>query len=162
MRCPKYGSPFEYDPKVTPFSETKIGLIILFLAAVGYVVARFTPQPLPDPTVCSRTSVARFERIVIRSHNDVMYILAENYISSKHLTEIMQKKRAAEALAVPACLEQAKEDYVDYLTSLYYTAVLSAWKAYDYATLDAQSAAGYLELLQADLKEVKACLPNCP
>ena len=160
-RCPKCGSPFKYDPKVSPYSETKIALVILFLAAVGFIVARSIPPQLPDPSVCSRTSYSRFKRIVTRSHNEIMYILAENYISSRNLSEIMLKKREAEALAVPACLEPAKEDFVNYLDALYYTAVPSAWGAYEYATLYAESAAGYLDALQADLDKVKACLPDC-
>lgn len=160
-RCPKCDSAFEYDPKVSPFSETKIGVAILVLALVGFFIVKSLPVPLPDPAECSRTSVSRFERIVARSHNEVMYILAENYISSKNLTEIMLMKRAAEAMAVPACLEPAKEDYIEYLKALYYTAVPSAWDAYEYAAMYAESAAGYLDALQADLKEVKACLPDC-
>jgi len=160
-RCPKCGSPFEYDPKVSPYSETKIALVILVLAAVGFFIARSIPLPLPDPSVCSRTSYSRFKRIVARSHNEVMFILNENYISSRNLSKIMLKKRAAEALAVPACLEAAKEDFVHYLDALYYTAVPSAWGAYEYAALYAESAAGYLDALQADLDKVKACLPDC-
>ena len=160
-RCPRCGSPFKYDPRKSPYSETKIALVILFLAAIGLIVARSIPPQLPDPSVCSRTSYTRFKRIVARSHNEIMYILAENYISSKHLSAIIIKKQAAQALAVPACLEPAKEDYVNYLDALYYTAVPSAWGAYEYAALYAESAAGYLDLLQADLDEVKACLPDC-
>jgi len=160
-RCPKCGSPFEYDPKVSPYSETKIALVILILAAVGFFIARSIPLPLPDPSVCSQTSYSRFKRIVARSHNEVMFILNENYISSSNLSKIMLKKRAAEALAVPACLEPAKEDFVNYLDALYYTAVPSAWGAYEYAALYAERAAGYLDALQADLDKVKACLPDC-
>jgi hypothetical protein len=160
-RCPKCGSPFEYDPKVSPYSEIRIALVVLFLVAVGLIVARSIPLQLPDPSVCSRTSYSRFKRIVARSHNEVMYILAENYISSRNLSEIILKKRAAEALAVPACLEPAKKDFVNYLDALYYTAVPSAWGAYEYATVYAESAAGYLDSLQADLNKVKACLPDC-
>jgi hypothetical protein len=160
-RCIKCGTPFEYDPKVSPFSETKIALVVLFLAAVGLIIARSLPLPLPDPSVCSRTSYVRFKRIVARTHNDIMYILAENYIPSRNLSEIMAKKNAAEAMAVPACLEPAKADYVNYLNALYYTAVPSAWGAYESATLYAENAAGYLDDLQADLDKVKACLPDC-
>jgi uncharacterized paraquat-inducible protein A len=85
-RCPRCGSPFKYDPRKSPYSETKIALVILFLAAVGFIVARSIPVGLPDPSACSRTSYTRFKRIVARSHNEIMYILAENYISSKHLS----------------------------------------------------------------------------
>ena len=160
--CPKCGSPFPYDPKVSPYSETKIALIVLVLALVAFIVYQALPVPLPDPTVCSRTSYNRFKRIVVQTHRDTLNILAENYISSKHLSEIMQNKRAAEEMAVPACLEQAKADYVDYLNALYWTAVPSAWGAYGYASMYAQSAATYLAALQADLDAVKACLPDCP
>ena len=161
-RCPRCGSPFTYDPKVSPYSETKIALIVLALALVAFIVYRSLPVPLPDPTVCSRTSYNRFKRIVVLSHRDTLNILAENYISSKQLSEIMQNKRAAEALAVPACLEDAKANYVSYLNALYYTAVPSAWGAYEYAAMYAQSAAAYLDALRADLDAIKACLPDCP
>jgi hypothetical protein len=40
--------------------------------------------------------------------------------------------------------------------------VPSAWGAYGYASMYAQSAATYLGALQADLDAVKACLPDCP
>ncbi len=160
-RCIKCGTPFEYDPKVSPYSETKIALIVLALALAALIVYRSLPVPLPDPTVCSRTSYQRFKRIVVLSHRDTLNILAENYISSKHLSEIMKNKRAAEELAVPACLEPAKASYVSYLNALYRTAVPSAWGAYEYAAMYAQSAAVYLEALQADLDAVKACLPDC-
>ena len=161
-RCPKCGTPFEYDPKVSPFSETRIALIVLALAVAAFIVYQSLPVPLPDPAECSRTSVRRFTRIVAKSHRDTLNILAENYISSKHLSEIMKNKRAAEALAVPACLETAKAHYAGYLNALYRTAVPSAWGAYEYATMYAESAAKYLDALQADLDAVRACLPGCP
>lgn len=161
-RCPRCGSPFKYDPKVSPYSETKIALIILMLALVALIVYKSLPMPLPDPAECSRTSVQRFTRIVAKSHRDTLNILAENYISSKNLSEIMINKRAAQNLAVPACLEPAKANYVSYLNALYWTAVPSAWGAYEYAAMYAQSAAAYLDALQADLDAVKACLPDCP
>lgn len=160
-RCPKCGSPFEFDPRKTPFSETRILLVVLALVVVGLVVSRSIPLQLPDPAVCSRTSYNRFKRIVVRSHNQTLNILAENYISSKNLSEIMQYKREAQAIAVPACLETAKADFVNYLDALYYTAVPSAWGAYEYATMYAESAARYLDLLTTDLNAVKACLPDC-
>ena len=68
----------------------------------------------------------------------------------------------AEALPVPACLEPAKVDYVAYMDALYYSAVLSAWDGYESATLYVESAANYLNALNAHLDEVKACLPDCP
>jgi hypothetical protein len=159
--CPKCGSPFKYDPKVSPFSETKIGMAILFLVAVWFFIARSLPPQLPDPSVCSRTSYSRFNRIFINYHNEIMTILAENYISSKDLSEIIMKRKEAEAMPVPVCLESAKEDLVNYLNALYYTAIPAAWDAYDSAAVYAESAAGYLDLLQADLDKVKACLPDC-
>ena len=160
--CPKCGSPFAYDPKVSPYSETKILLIGLVIVLAALIVRQSLPMPLPDPTTCSRTSYQRFKNIAVKSHKDVLYILAENYISSKHLSEIMKMKRAAEALAVPACLESAKADNVKYINALYYTAAVAAWDGYEYATMYAESAAGYLESFQMHLDEVKACLPNCP
>jgi hypothetical protein len=162
MRCPKCGSPYPYDPKVTPFSETKIALAVIFLVAVGLLVARALPVKMPDSPECTRVSVNRFKRIVARSHNEIMFILAENYISSKHLSTIIQTKRAAEEMVVPACLEAAKADYVSYLDALYWTAMPSAWGAYEYAAYYAEQAVGYMKAIQEDLKEVKECLPDCP
>jgi hypothetical protein len=159
--CPKCGSPFKYDPKVSPFSETKIGLAILCLSAIGFFVARSLPPQMPDPSACSRASYSRFKNIVVLYHNDIMTILAENYISSKNLSEIVMKRKAAEAMPVPACLEPARKDFVNYLNALYYTAIPAAWDEYDSAAVYAESAAGYLDQLQADLEKVRACLPDC-
>jgi hypothetical protein len=160
-RCHKCGTPFIYDPKVSPFSEIRIALICLGLVLLGFFIYQSLPMQPPDPTVCSRTSYIRFKSIVVKSHRDTLNILAENYISAKQLSEIMKNKHAAEALSVPACLEKAKADYVNYLDALYYTAVLSAWNGYEPAAKTVESAAGYLDALQADMDEVNACLPNC-
>lgn len=162
QRCPNCGSPFPYDPRVSPFSETKILLVVLLIGLVAWRVIEALPLQPPDPTTCSRTSYNRFKTIVVHAHNDVMNILAENYISSTHLSKIMVLKRDAEALPVPACLEPAKSDFVNYLNALYYTAVFSAWDGYETATLQAENAAGYLQSLNAHLDEVNACLPDCP
>lgn len=162
QRCPNCGSPFPYNPRVSPFSETKIFLIVVLIALVAWRVYESLPLLPPDPAVCSQTSYNRFKKIVVHAHTDATNILAENYISSKHLSEIIQLKREAEALPVPTCLEPARSDFVNYLNALYYTAVMSAWDGYEYATLYAESAASYLKSLNANLDAVKACLPDCP
>ena len=162
QRCPRCGSPFPYNPRVTPFSETKIILAVVLIALVAWRVYEALPLLPPDPAVCSQTSYNRFKKIVVHAHTDATNILAENYISSTNLSRIMALKREAEALPVPACLEPAKVDYVAYMDALYYSAVLSAWDGYESATLYVESAANYLNALNAHLDEVKACLPDCP
>lgn len=161
-RCRHCGSPFEYDPKVTPFSETKIFLVLLTVVLIAFVVSKSLPLQPPDPSVCSRTSYTRFKKIVVQTHKDALNILAENYISSKMLSELMVYRKNAESLPVPACLEPAKVEYVEYAKSLYYTAVLSAWGGYGSATLWAESAANHLDNLNAHLEIVRECLPDCP
>ncbi len=162
QRCPRCGSPFPYNPRLSLFSETRIFLILLVLGLVAWRVYESLPLLPPDPAVCSQTSFNRFKKIVVRAHTDATNILAENYISSANLSKIMTLKREAEALPVPACLEAAKEDFVAYMEALYYSAVLSAWNGYESATLYVESAANYLNALNAHLDEVKACLPDCP
>jgi uncharacterized protein (UPF0212 family) len=161
-RCPKCGTPFEYNPKVNLFSETRILLIVAILGLIGYLVSRAIPMPLPDPTTCSPASYKRFKNIVVRTHNDAMTIMGEGHTTSGNLSKLMQYKLDAEAMEVPACLETAKADFVNYLDALYYTAVPSAWGADEYATLSEQDPAGYLQILKTELTRVQACLPNCP
>lgn len=161
-RCQQCGTEFPYDPKKTPYSERKIALIFLLLLLAFLFIKQKMPLPLPDPTTCSRASYRSFKNIVIRTHRDTMFILNENYISSKNLSEIMSFRKDAEAMPVPACLEPAKAAYVDYLKTLYYTAVISAWNGYESATVLAQNAVTQLDLLNAHLDQVKSCLPNCP
>ncbi|MEA4958693.1 MAG: hypothetical protein VB029_03175 [Anaerolineaceae bacterium] len=160
--CPTCGTPFPYDPKVTPYSETKLLIIVVVLALAAVVYFKVRPLPLPDPTTCSRTSLNRFEAIVYHNHQKAMTILAENYISSKHLSSLMLVRRQADALAVPACLETAKQYYVDYLESIYYTAALSASWGFEPATLAAESASNSMDALKAQFDLVSRCLPNCP
>lgn len=161
-RCPRCGSPFPYNIWNSIFSETRILVFLLLLGLIAWRVYEAQPLLPPDPDVCSRTSYNRFKKIVVHAHTEVTDILAENYISSSHLSEIVQLKRDAETLPVPACLEPAKADFVNYLDSLYYTAVMSAWDGYEYAALYAETAANYLQSLNAKMDAVKACLPNCP
>lgn len=161
-RCRHCGTAFEYDPRKTPFSETKIILALIAIALLVFSITQSLPLKLPDPNVCSRTSYTRFRKIVIRSHTDIMNILAENYISSGQLSKIMQQKRFAESLDVPACLEPAKADFVNYLNTMYYISVMSAWGGYQSAAMTSDQASAYLASLNAHLDAVKACLPNCP
>lgn len=161
-RCPRCGSPFPYNIWNSIFSETRILVFLMLLGLIAWRVYEAQPLLPPDPAVCSRTSYNRFKKIVVHAHTEVTDILAENYISSSHLSEIVQLKRDAETLPVPACLEPAKADFVNYLDSLYYTAVMSAWDGYEYAALYAETAANYLQSLNAKMDAVKACLPNCP
>lgn len=159
--CQKCGAPFPYDPKISPYSETKIAIILILCAVIAVVILKSRPMALPDPSTCSLTSYNRFRSIIVQSHQDAMNILAENYISSKELSEIMQLKRTAEGIEVPACLETSKQLFVDYLNELYYTAVLSAWGAYEAGTVRVQNAASLIDQLNLSLAEVRDCLPDC-
>lgn len=132
---------------------------MLMLVAVAVVGLKLMPLKPLDPTVCSRQNLTTFRTIVKRSHDDLMGILAETTITSKQLSEVMQLRRQAEDLEVPECLETARQYYVDYLKTMYYTTTRASWIAFD--TLAAEQAYQQVKDLQAEMDRVGRCLPDC-
>ncbi len=161
-RCQKCGTAFEYDSKVTPFSETKIILSILMIALVSLVVFNSIPLKPPDPTECSRTSVNRFKRISENYFKETKNMLRQEVIFTSELSALRVAKNEAEDIPVPACLEPAKSDLVNYLDQVYYIAVYSVWGYYQGSAISTQKAGVYWDALNTHLTEVKTCLPNCP
>ena len=160
--CPKCGTAFEYDPKVTPFSETKIFLAILMIALVSLIVFKSIPLKFPDPTECSRTSVNRFKRIAENYFNETKNVLRQEVIFTKELSALSVAKNEAGDIPVPACLEPAKSDLVNYLHQVYYIGLYSKWGYYQGAAASTQKAGVYWDSMNNHLTEVKDCLPNCP
>jgi len=160
--CQKCGTAFKYDPKVTPFSETRIILGVLILAIVGLVISNAIPQPLPDPTQCSRTSYRRFRNIANDYYRESKNVLRAEMIMTRELSELRILKNEAEALPVPACLEPAKTALVEYLDDFYYIALFSVWGSFRASGAKMESAAGHWESLNAHLDLIDACAPNCP
>jgi len=160
--CEKCGSEFEYDPRVTPFSETKIILGILIIALVSWIIYTNIPLPLPDPTECSQTSVNRFERIANNYYRETRNILRKEVLFTTELSALSATKNEAKAMAVPACLEPAKSDLVNFLDQIYFVGVYSLRFAYQGAAYRTERAGEYWESLNTHLDEVRECLPNCP
>ena len=161
QRCPKCGSAFKYDPKVTPFSETRIFLAILAIAAVVLIVYSAIPVKLPDPQECSQTSVNRLRRIFNETYRQTKNTLKTEMITGVELSELMSLKLEAQDMPVPTCLEPAKTDMVEFLDDVYFTAMFSVRGAYMAATARVQSSAVHMENFYTHLKEVEACLPDC-
>jgi hypothetical protein len=161
-RCLRCGAPFEYDPRVTPFSETKISLALLTIIVVALIVSNAIPLTLPDPTECSRTSYRRFKRIAEDYYSKTKNVMRQEMITTSELSELMGYKREAQAMPVPPCLEPAKANLVEYLDDAYYTVLYVAWGYYQGAAFKTESAGAYWHALNTDLAQVKDCLPNCP
>ena len=161
-RCQKCGSEFEYDPRVTPFSETRIILGVLLIAMVGWIIYVNIPLLPPDPAACTRTSVNRFERIANNYYRETRNILRKEMLLTEELSTLSIYKHEAEELPVPACLEPAKEDLVNFLNQVYFIGVYSARLAYQGATNRTERAGAYWDDLSAHIDEVRECLPNCP
>lgn len=160
--CQKCGTEFEYDPKVTPFSESKILLGILMIALVSLIVFTSIPLKFPDPTECSRTSVNRFKRIAENYFQETKNVLRHEVIFTRELSALSVAKNEAGDIPVPACLEPAKSDLVSYLNEVYYIALYSKWGYYQGAATSTQNAGVYWDSMNNHLSEVKSCLPNCP
>ena len=161
-RCQNCGSPFKYDPRVNPFSETRIFLAILLIAVVGLIVSNAIPQQLPDPTECSRTNVRRFSKIADRYFKKTRNVLRSDMITSRELSKLISYKYEAEDIPVPVCLEPAKTELITYLGDVYYIALFSVWGDFQGATDRTESAGIRWDAFNAHLDGVKACLPNCP
>jgi hypothetical protein len=160
--CQRCGTPFKYDPKVTPFSETRISLIVLVIALVSLIVYNNIPLTLPDPSECSRTSYNRFKRLANDYYDQTKNILRQEVIFTSELSTLASLKNEAKAIPVPQCLEPAKADLVAYLGDVYYMGLYSIWGAYQGAAYSTANAGENWASLDAHLAEVKECLPNCP
>lgn len=160
--CQHCGTPFEYDPKVTPFSERRILLAIVIIALVSWIVYNNISLKYPDPTECSKTSYNRFKRIAKNYYKETKNILEKELLFTSELSTLSSYKNEAESIPVPICLEPAKEDLVNYLNQVYYIGVYSMWGAYQGAAYKTEKAGLYWEAFNAHLAEVKECLPNCP
>jgi hypothetical protein len=161
-RCQFCGTQFEYDPRVTPFSETKIILGLLTIILVGLLISNALPLKLPDPAVCSREGHARYKKIANQYYRESKNILRAELITSKQLSELMSYKNDVEDIPVPTCLEPAKTELAAYLNDFYYIALYRTWGNYPAATAKIQSAAQHWDALNKHLDQVKTCLPNCP
>ena len=138
--CRRCGSPFEYDPKKSPFSETRIILSIVLIALVGWIIYTAIPLPLPNPSECSRTSYNRFNRIAEQYFRDSKNVLRSEVLFTSELSELRAYRNDAEDIAVPPCLESAKSDLVNYLDKVFYIGLYSMWGAYQAAAANTESA----------------------
>jgi len=161
-RCQHCGTPFEYDSRVTPFSETRIILAIVMIALVSWIIYNAIPLKPPDPTKCSQTSYYRFKRIAKNYYKDSKNIFRQEVLFTSELSQLRSYKNDAESIPVPHCLEHAKADLVKYLDKVFYIGVYAVWGAYQSAADSTEKAGYYWEAFNAHLAEVKECLPNCP
>ena len=161
-RCQKCGSEFEYDPRVTPFSETRIITAVLFIALAAWIISVNMPLLPPDPAECSRTSVNRFERIAEHYYRESRNILRKELLFTKELSVLRVYKNEAKTMPVPTCLEPAKDDLVNYLDQVYFVGAYSVRFAYQGAADRTQRAGEYWDSLNAHLDDLRECLPNCP
>ena len=160
--CQRCGTPYKYDPKVTPFSETRITLIVVAIVLVSLIIYNNIPLTLPDPGECSRTSFSRFKRLANNYYAETKNILRQEVIFTSELSTLASFKNEAKTIPVPACLEPAKADLVAYLGDVYYIGLYSKWGAYQGAAYSTANAGENWESLNARLDEVRDCLPNCP
>lgn len=160
--CQRCGTEFPYDPRKTPFSETRILVGLLLLALVGWIIYRSIPVPPPDPNECSRASVNSFERIGKDFYSDSRNVLRKEILYTRELSELRSFKNEAGSIPVPPCLEPAKADLVDYLEDVYYIGFYSSRGAYQGAAYHTAQAGYYWDTFNAHLDEVRECLPNCP
>jgi hypothetical protein len=162
IRCQKCGTEFKYEPWRMFFSETRILFSIVIIALVGWIVYNAIPLPLPDPTQCSETSVKRFERLAESYYSETRNILRKEILFTTELSKLRSYKNEAESLPVHPCLEPAKAELVEYLDDVYFIGLYSSWGAYKAAAYKTESAGAYWDSFNAELDEVKQCLPDCP
>lgn len=132
------------------------------IALMSLIVYNNIPLKPPDPTECSRTSVNRFKRIAEDYYQETMLVLRQEVIFTSELSTLRSYRNEAESLPVPACLEPAKADLVNYLDQVYYIGVYSVWGYYQGAAYSTEEAGMHWEAFKNHLAEVKECLPNCP
>ncbi len=99
--CERCGTKFPYDPKVTPFSERRIALIlIVFVMVVLAVFNHYISMPITD-TSCSRINYLRVQKMLHDSRDRVMRIQDHGYIPISGPSIIMQERYFMENINLP-------------------------------------------------------------
>jgi len=161
-RCQRCGTEFPYEPRKMLFSESRIILGLLILVLVGWLIYRSIPVPPPDPNECSMASVNSFEKIGEQYFRDSRNILRSEILYTQELSQLRAYKNEAEAIPVHPCLEPAKIELVNYLEDVYYIGFYSSRGAYQGAAYKTEQAGYYWESFNAQIDELKECLPDCP
>jgi len=160
--CQHCGTPFEYDPKVNPFSERRILLGLVVIVLVSWIVYSNIPLKYPDPTECSQTSYNRYKRIANNYFKETKNNLRHEVLTSAELSTLRSYRNEAESIPVPTCLEPAKEDLVNYLDQVFWIGVYAMWGYYEGSAYKTERAGYYWDAFNTHLDEVKECIPNCP
>ncbi len=160
--CDKCGEKFPYDPKVSPYSEGKMAVILILLVAIAILSYNtYVNSPITD-TKCSRTNYLRLEKWLDNSRNEVMRIHDHGYIPIGGSSIVMRQKYAIEELTLPPCFEPIRADMIEYYTLMYRVTQISVFGGYAYTIPLLEQAYQAQERVEATMQEINKCIPNCP
>ncbi len=160
--CERCGTKFPYDPKVTPFSERRIALIlIVFVMVVLAVFNHYISMPITD-TSCSRINYLRVQKMLHDSRDRVMRIQDHGYIPISGPSIIMQERYFMENINLPPCFEPIRRDMIDYYLIMHTVTRISSFGGHTYTVPLLEEAVMLQNRVDQKMEEIDKCLPDCP
>jgi hypothetical protein len=160
--CERCGTVFPYDPKISPFSEGKIAIIlILVVAAVLIGINRYASMPITDNN-CTRINYIRVQKLLNDSRDRVMRVQDHGYIPMGGSTTIMRERYMIEDVHLPPCFEPIREDMIEYYTLMYKATRISSFGGHVYTIPLLEQAANAQNRVDEKMEAINKCIPNCP
>lgn len=160
--CERCGQEFPYDPKVTPYSERRIAVILILLVAIGLLAYNtYIKQPITT-AACSRTNYLRVKKIIADSRYEVMRVQDHGFIPFTGATTVMLQKYMMESIYLPPCFEPIREDMIEYFTLMHRVTTVSMYGGNFSTSSLLEQAYNAQKRVDATMEGIYKCLPNCP
>ncbi len=160
--CERCGEEFPYDPKVTPYSEKRIAVILIIIVAMvllGYNT--YIKQPI-NSAACSRTNYLRVQKIIADARYEVMRVQDHGFIPFTGATTVMVQKYKMESIYLPPCFEGVRQDMVEYFSLMHRVTTVSAYGGNLSTSSLLEKAFHAQKRVDATMEKIYECLPNCP
>ena len=159
--CERCGEEFPYDPKVTPYSEGRMAIILIILVSIALLSYNtFIKQPISS-SACSRTNFLRVQKIINDSRYEVMRVQDHGFIPFTGATTVMLQKYKLERIYLPPCFEGIRADMVEYFTLMHRVTTISAYGGNLSTSALLEQAYNAQKRVDATMEKINQCLPNC-
>lgn len=160
--CERCGTDFPYDPKISPYSEGKIAIIlILVIVTVLIGINKYLNMPISDDK-CSRTNYLKVQKWLDNSRDRVMRVQDHGFIPMGGSSTIMRERYMFEELYLPPCFEPIREDMIEYYIQMYKVTRISSFGGHSYTIPFLEQAAKSQNHVDELMESINKCIPNCP
>ena len=160
--CDRCGEKFPYDPKVSPYSERRIAIILIILTAISFFAYNtYIKRPISNDA-CSRTNFLRVQKLIADSRNEVMRVQDHGFIPFTGATTVMVEKYKFENIYLPPCFEPIRQDMVEYFSLMHRVTTISAQGGHSYTAPLLEQVFNAKTRVNTTMDNISKCLPNCP